>query len=139
MREFLNLLVRWAIVAIGVGLAAEIVPGISYADGRTLLLVVVLLGLFNAFLKPLIVLFTLPFVVLSAGLGLWFINAFLLWGAGRLVDGFHVRSFGAALLGSLIISLTNLVLSMLVGSTKVRRGRRPMPPPAGPADDVIDV
>jgi putative membrane protein len=88
-----------------------------------------------------LVVFTLPFVVLSLGLGLWAINAFLLWGAGKLIDGFEVRGVLAALAGSLIVSLTNMVLSMLIGPAKVRRGPRggsPRPPPAG-RGDVIDV
>jgi len=140
MRGLLNFLMRVTFLALGVALAAKIVRGISYSDGETLLLVAVLLGLFNAFLKPVLVLFTLPFVVLSLGLGLWVINAFLLWGAGKLIDGFEVRGALAALVGALIVSLTNMALSTLFGPA---RGPRPPPgapprPPSG-GGDVIDV
>src|SRR5208283_3460745 len=110
----LNLLMRWLIIAVGVALSAHIVPGITYDNGVTLLVVVVLLSLFNAILKPLLVIFTLPFVVLSLGLGIWLINALLFLAVSRLVDGFHVRDFWAALWGSLIVSLTNMVLSGLL-------------------------
>ncbi len=143
---FFNLVLRWAFLAMGVALAAKIVPGISCADGSTLFLVVILLSLFNAFLKPLLVLFTLPLVVLSAGFGLWLINAFLLWGTSRFVSGFHVDGLWAALLGSLIISLTNMAFSTLFGAKRVRVQRgprgpqeppRPTPPPG--KGDVIDV
>ena len=143
---FFNLVLRWAFLAMGVALAAKIVPGISCVDGSTLFLVVVLLSLFNAFLKPLLVLFTLPLVVLSAGFGLWLINAFLLWGTSRFVSGFHVDGLWAALLGSLIISLTNMAFSTLFGAKRVRVQRgprgpqeppRPNPPPG--KGDVIDV
>ncbi len=144
MKEGLfNRLVRWLCLAMGVALAAKIVPGIHCADGLTLLVVVLLLSLFNAFLKPLLVLFTLPLVILSAGLGLWLINALLLLVTGRLVDGFHVDGFWAALLGSLIISVTNMAFSTLLGAKKARARReppeppRPTPPPG--KGDVIDV
>jgi putative membrane protein len=141
MRGLLNFVMRVAFIALGVALAARIVRGISYTDGETLLLVAVLLGLFNAFLKPLLVIFTLPFVVLSLGLGLWVINALLLWFAGRLVDGFQVRGVLAALGGALIISVTNMALSILVGAPKGPRpppGMPPRQPPSG-RGDVIDV
>lgn len=141
-----NLLLRWVFLAVGVTLAAKIVPGIHCEDGMTLLVVVVLLSLFNAFLKPLLLLFTLPLVILSAGFGLWLINAFLLWGAALMIgSGFRVDGLFAALMGSAIISLTNIALSTLVGpnKVKVRRGppppNQPQPQPPPGKGDVIDV
>jgi len=135
---FVNLLVRWIILALGVTLSTKIVPGIHCDTGETLLWVVVVLSFFNAVLKPLLVLFTLPFIVLSLGVGVWLINSFLLMIVGRLVDGFHVASFGTAMLGALIISVTNLLLSQLLKKPKGPRGPRS---PSRPAkqDDVIDI
>ncbi len=138
---FVNLLVRWAILALGVVLSATLVPGISYSTGTTLAVVVLLLSFFNAVLKPLLMLFTLPFIVLTLGIGVWLINAFLFFIVGKLVDGFHVAGFGSALLGAAVVSLTNLfvtrMLSNATGQEARVRGR-------GPAarkkdDDVIDV
>jgi putative membrane protein len=131
---WLSLLMRWTVIAVGVALSALIVPGITYDDGVTLVVVVALLSFFNAILKPLLVLFTLPFVVLSLGLGIWIINALLFLAVSRLVVGFHVHSFWAALWGSLIVSATNLILS---GLLRTRRLSRPSPPPK--PDDVIDI
>ncbi|MDP1580810.1 MAG: phage holin family protein [Candidatus Didemnitutus sp.] len=139
---FVNLLVRWLILALGVGLSATLVPGIDYSDGTTLAFVVVLLSLFNAVLKPFLVLFTLPFIVLTMGIGVWLINAVIFFFVGRLVEGFHVAGFGAALLGALVVSLTNLFLTGLL-----RGASTPKPPRNGgggsgasrKADDVIDV
>jgi len=91
-------------------------------------------------LKPLLLLFTLPFIVLSLGIGIWIINAILFYFVGRLVDGFHVATFGAALMGALIVSVTNLLLSRMLNPP-----RPPGPPgPSGRAgrtrqDDVIDI
>jgi putative membrane protein len=128
------MLMRWSIIAVGVALSAWIVPGITYDDAVTLLVVVALLSLFNAILKPLLVIFTLPFVVLSLGLGIWVINALLFLWVSRLVPGFHVRDFWAALWGSLIVSLTNMILTSLL---KTRHA--PAPPPRPKPDDVIDI
>ena len=131
---FVNLLVRWFVLALGVVLSTKIVPGISYDTGTTLAVVVVVLSFFNAVLKPLLLLFTLPFIVLSLGVGIWIINAILFYFVGRLVDGFHVAGFGSALLGALIVSLTNLLMNRLLA-----RPRPPSPPPAARRDDVIDI
>jgi putative membrane protein len=133
---WVNLLIRWSIIAAGVALSAHIVPGITYDDGVTLLVVVALLSVFNAILKPLLVIFTLPFVVLSLGLGIWVINALLFLWVSRLVPGFHVNGFWAALWGSLIVSLTNMVLTRLLRTRQV--ASTPTPPRPKP-DDVIDI
>ena len=135
----LQLLLRWAILALGVTLASHVIPGIGYDTGRTLLVVVLLLSLFNAVLKPLLVLFTLPFILLTMGLGMLVINALLFLFVGRIVEGFHVGSFWSALGGALIVSLTNLLLSGFIsgkppGSRGAPQRRRP-----GKPDDVIDV
>ena len=132
--SLVNLLVRGLVLAVGVVLSTKLVPGISYDDNLALAEVVLLLSVFNTVLKPLLVLFTLPFIFLSLGLGLWLINALLLYFVGRLVDGFHVAGFGAALWGALIVSVTNLVLSRLLAP----RPTAPPPPPTK-RDDVIDI
>ncbi len=135
--SFANMLVRWFVLALGVVLSAMIVPGISYDNGMTLAVVVLILSLFNAVLKPLLLLFTLPFIVLTLGAGIWFINAILFYFVGRLVDGFQVAGFGSALLGALIVSITNLLLNRLL-----LQGRPPGRPPRRPPvnrDDVIDI
>src|SRR5690606_40586068 len=82
-----QLLVRWTVLAFGVVIAAEIVPGIAYDRPVTLLVVVALLSLFNAVLRPVLVLFTLPFIVMTMGLGIVLINALLFLLVGRLVGG----------------------------------------------------
>jgi putative membrane protein len=135
---FVNLLLRWLVLAFGVVLSTRLVPGIKCDDTTTLAVVVLLLSLFNAVLKPLLMLFTLPFLILSLGIGIWVINALLFYWVGRLVDGFHVAGFGSALFGSLIVSVTSMIMNRLLNPPK------PPAPPAGrsgPAkrDDVIDI
>jgi len=133
---WVQLLVRWSILALGVTLASHLVPGIRYDSPTTLLVVVLLLSLFNAVLRPVLVLFTLPFIVLTMGLGMLVINALLFLFVGRLVEGFEVVSFWSALGGSVIVSLTNLILSSIIGPRPPRPGSRRGAPPA---QDVIDV
>lgn len=133
----LNLLARWLVLALGVLIATRIVPGIRCDGGSTLLVVVVLLSFCNAVLRPLLLLFTLPFIVVTMGLGVVVINALLFLLVGRLVEGFHVGGFWPAVGGSLVVSVTNLLVSLFL------RGRRPPPPPPRRREqrggDVIDI
>lgn len=146
---FLQLLLRWSILALGVTIAANIVPGIACDDVGTLIIVVLVLSFFNAVLRPLLVLFTLPFILVTMGLGIVLINAFLFLMVGKLVDGFFVNSFWSALGGALIVGVTNIILNSVLG-TKGRkrrsdeprdRGGRGGPPKIGRGGggDVIDV
>ena len=125
---FLQLLLRWAILALGVTLATKLGIGITCDSGATLLVVVVLLSFFNVILKPLMVLFTLPFILLTLGLGMVVINALLFLLVGRLVEGFHVDSFWSAVGGAVVVSVTNLILNAVT--------RKPRGPGGGPGGSV---
>ena len=137
-----QLLLRWLVLALGVLLATRLVPGIEVADGTTLLVVVVLLSFFNAILKPLLVLFTLPFILITMGLGVIVINALLFLFVGSIVSGFQVAGFWPAVGGSLVVSITNWLASAFVRGTREEPRRPPPPPPPrqdGKSDDVIDI
>ena len=141
---FINLVSRWLVLALGVTLATKLVHGISYDDPATLVTVVVLLSLFNAVLKPILLLFTLPFILLSLGLGVLVINALLFWWVGHgMVSGFRVDGFWPAFWGALIVSVTNLIVSaMFRGPPRPPRRGPPAPPPAAGntrGGDVIDI
>jgi putative membrane protein len=130
------------VLAAGVFLAALIVPGIEFGKNwRALALVVLILALFNAVIKPILVIFTLPFIFLSLGIGLWLINALLLYWAAHLVEGFAVSSFWAALGGAFVISITSMMLSGFRRVPRQRSAPPTNPPPSRPASggDVIDV
>jgi putative membrane protein len=133
-----RLLVRWLVLALGVVIATHLVPGIHCSDFGALVAVVVLLSFFNAILRPVLVLFTLPFIIVTMGLGIIIINAILFLFVGRLVDGFTVAGFWPAVGGSLVLSVTNFV----VNGAMRRSHRRPPGPPRGPSPpggDVIDI
>lgn len=125
---------RWVMIALGVGLSAHLVEGINYDSGWSLLFAVILMSVFNMVLKPLLILFTLPFIILSLGIGVWFINALLFLIVGRLIDGFSVESFSAALWGALIVSVVSLVIGMISGGSRGGGGGFG-PPRNGPADN----
>jgi putative membrane protein len=131
------MLLRWLILALGVLLATRLIPGIRCDGGMALVAVVLLLSLFNAILKPMLVLFTLPFILVTMGLGMIVINALLFLLAGRLVQGFYVSGFGSAVGGSLVVSATNFIVSRIA-----RKPPGPPKPPSRPlakGDDVIDI
>jgi putative membrane protein len=108
-------LLRLAISALGLWLASEIVPGLRIADGRTVFLAALLLGIVNAVVRPLVLILTLPITVVTLGLFLLVINAAMLALVARLLDGFVVTGFLPALLGSILVSLTGWVGSWYVG------------------------
>ncbi len=128
----------WLVLAIGVLISAFLFPGIEFGSNWvSLLLVVFLLSLFNLILKPLLIFFTLPFIILTLGIGVWLINAAMLYWAASLVSGFTITSFWSALGGALVISLVNLGYSMITRPkrrrTQIRTWR------SGNRQDVIDI
>jgi len=135
---FAQLLVRWLVLALGVVIAAHVVPGIHYSDFGSLVLAVIVLSFVNAVLRPLLVLFTLPFIFVTMGLGILVINAFLFWIAGHLTGGFSVDGFWPALGGSLVLSLTSFVMNGLVRPSGPPPPAPPRAPP-GAGGDVIDI
>lgn len=136
------LLLRWLVLALGVTVATKIIPGIRCDDFSTLVAVVLVLSFLNTLLKPLLVLVTLPFILLTMGLGMVLINALLFLVVSRLIEGFVVESFWSAVGGAIVIGVTNLFLSNL---TKPRPPKGPRPPFSGGAPrkekggDVIDI
>jgi putative membrane protein len=114
-----TLLIRWLMLAVSVWVAAEIVSGIYLEGIVSTLVVAAVLGLLNLYLRPILVFFALPFTVVTLGLFIIVINAIMLGITDWLVDifggiEFGVDGIGAALLGALIISLVNMLLSMVL-------------------------
>lgn len=132
------------ILFFGVLVATWILSPIQAESTLTLLLVALVLALLNVVVKPILVIFTLPFVIFTFGLGILLINAVLLFLAGQLVPGFVVPGFGAAFLGALIISLITMGVNLLLAprprvqvswsSSAQHRSRRTIS-----KKDVIDV
>jgi putative membrane protein len=109
-------LLRVAIVALGLWLATQILPGLYFASAGTLLGAALLLGIVNAIVRPIAVVLTLPLTLLTLGLFLLVINAAMLGLVALLLAGFQVSGFWTAIGGALIVSLTGWVASGLIGN-----------------------
>lgn len=108
-------LVRCLVSAVGLWLASLLIGGISVQGLGVLLGAALLLGIVNAIVRPVMIVLTLPFTILTLGLFLFVINAMMLGLVAWLLDGFAISGFWAALGGSLIISLTSWVASWYIG------------------------
>jgi putative membrane protein len=137
-----GLLTRWLVLTLAVWLAASVVPGVEYDSWGSLLLAALLLGLLNSFVKPLLMLLSLPFILLTAGFFVMIINALVLILVAKLVEGFHVSGFWPAMGAAIIVSLVGLFFG---GKRKINRSwvnvERPVktrtpPPGKGPIIDV---
>ena len=98
-----SIITRWLIITMAILLASQFVPGIKVDSISTVVIAAALLGLINVFIKPILIIFTLPLNILTLGLFTFIINALLLELVAYFVKGFEVQSFLAAFLGSLII------------------------------------
>lgn len=103
----MNLLIRWLISAVAILVASYLLPGVHVDGLFPALVLVVVLGLINAVLKPLLLVLTLPVNILTLGLFTLVINGFLVLLASRIVPGFHVATFWWAVLFSVVLSLIN--------------------------------
>lgn len=126
-------LIRWAVYAVAVLVATQVVPGIECRSWGGLLVATLLLGLLNAFVRPLLLLLSLPLVVVTLGLFLWVINAALLYFVGWVVKPFYVAGFASALGGAAVISLVSMLLGGALGVNAVSSRARVARPGAGPA------
>ena len=95
-------------------LVSNLVSGVHVQGWGSALVGALVLGFVNAVVRPLLVLFTSPFTILTFGLFLLVVNALMLWLMAALVPGIRVQGFGSALLGSLVLTLLNLAVELLL-------------------------
>jgi putative membrane protein len=119
MRGFL---IRVLIVAAGLWVATKLVPGVEITGGWALLFAALALGIVNAFVRPVLVILTLPLTLLTLGLFLLVINAAMLSLVAWMLDGFTVSGFWAAFFGALVVSVTAWAVTGFIGDQgKVER------------------
>jgi putative membrane protein len=106
----LKLIAKWLLLASALLFVAYVYQGVEVNSFGAALLAAFVIGLLNAVVRPILVVLTLPVTVVTLGLFLFVINALLFWGAAELLDGFGVRDFVAALVGSLIYSVLGVVI-----------------------------
>ena len=109
----LSILLKWLGLALSVMFVGWVVPGISVASFSTALIASIVIALINIFIKPILILLTLPINILTLGLFILVINAVLFMFVAYLVPGINVDGFWSAFLGSLILSLLSIGLNWL--------------------------
>jgi len=114
----MNLIMKIVITAILVMGIAHGMPGVHVASFGTALIVAVVLGLLNIFIKPILVLLTLPATIFTLGLFLLVINAVIILLCANIVGGFRVDSFWTALLFSIILSFLQSIMYKFLGNDK---------------------
>ena len=142
MREFF---IKWFVNFIALLLVVRIIAGIHIDNWQTAVMAALVIGLLNAFLRPLIIMLTLPFNIVSLGVFTLFINGFMLYLASKFVSGFYVETFWNAFWAALLFSIIGFFLNLLfsisasgtTGHYSVRRSYNK--PSIDVSDDVIDV
>jgi putative membrane protein len=142
MRKFIK---SWAINTLAVLVAVYMVPGIHFKDDSlwTPFVTSLVLGILNAFIRPILMLLALPLLIFTLGLFTLVINALLFYFVSFLLGNyFAIDSFGAAFLGALVISIVSMLLNLITGSTRARvrvQHRRRPPDSDGGGGPVIDI
>ncbi|MFD0667821.1 phage holin family protein [Ramlibacter sp. MAHUQ-53] len=108
----MKLLAKWLLSATTLLFLASIYSGVTVSSFPGALLAAFVIGLLNMVVRPILVVLTLPVTMLSLGLFLFIINALLFWAAARILEGFEVSGFGAALLGSLVYSVVGVLVDL---------------------------
>ena len=112
-------ILRWAINAVAIFLAIRFVPGISLQSGLlSVIWLALILGLMNAFLRPLLTLLTCPLIIVTLGLFTLLINTFLFWLTGQVgqIIGIQItiNGFWPAFLGGLVVSVVSVVMTLIL-------------------------
>ena len=111
----MGLIIRILISAVAVYVASLFIPGIQVSGGAgTYLIVAIVLGFLNAFIKPILTILTIPITIVTLGLFLLVLNVLMVYLTDYLVSGFHVTGFIAALLFSIVVSIVTSLIDAIV-------------------------
>lgn len=109
----MKIFIRWLINTTGIIFASYLVRGIYVADLPTAVVAAGVLGIINLFIRPIIIILTLPINILTLGLFTFVINGFIFYFIGNAIKGMAVANFSSAFMGALIISIVNAVAHIL--------------------------
>ncbi len=110
-----GIILRTLIIMLGLFLASAIIPGVQISGTGTFILAAILLGLVNAFIRPIAFFLTLPITIVTLGLFLFVLNAAMFGLVAAMLDGFVISGFWSAMFGAIIVSLTSTVASWNIG------------------------
>jgi putative membrane protein len=114
----LVIIIRWLVITVAILISSMIIPGIKVDSLSTAIIAAGLLGIINTFIRPILIILTLPLNILTLGLFSFFINAFLLKLVAYFIEGFAVDGFGSAFLGALVISIVNWLANQFIVHAK---------------------
>ncbi len=106
-----HFVVRWLVTSVAVLITSALIPGIRYDSISALLGAALLLGILNAFVRPVLLLLTAPLILLTMGLFILVVNGLMLRFVPSFVPGFHVETFGSAFWGAILIGLISWIFS----------------------------
>ena len=110
-----GIFIRTLISMLGLFLASRLIPGVWIEGMGNFILAALLLGLVNAFIRPLMFLFTLPLTIVTMGLFIFVVNAAMFGLVAAMLDNFQVSGFWSALFGAIVVSITSTVASWYIG------------------------
>lgn len=110
----MGIIVHVLITSVLLFILGRMVDGIQVRDGKAALFGAMGLGLANAFVKPLLVMLTLPITFVTLGLFIIVVNALMLMLAAAFVDGFEVEDFGSAVWGAIALAVMNFLVGMML-------------------------
>ncbi|WP_138480712.1 phage holin family protein [Dyadobacter bucti] len=110
----MKLLLRLVISTLAVLVAANLVPGVEVNGTATAIIVAIVLGILNTFLKPVLQILALPITIITLGLFYFVVNVFIIYLASYLVEGFYINGFISALLFGLVVSVVSAILGMFL-------------------------
>ena len=111
-------IVRAIFAALGLWVAAQILPGVWFASTGSLIAAAVLLGVVNAFVRPVVFVLTLPLTILTLGLFLLVVNALMIGLVAALLGGFHVAGLGSGILAAIITGVASWFGGMVMGDAR---------------------
>lgn len=117
-------IVQFLISAIAIYIGGAILPGVDVSNMFIALVLAVILGLLNNFVKPVLVFFSLPVTFLTFGLFLVVVNGAMIYLAYLILPGFDIRSFWYAILYSLVLSVLQYMLDYIFGVRTIRKPRK---------------
>jgi putative membrane protein len=110
-----GIILRTLIIMLGLFLASAIIPGVQIIGAGSFILAAILLGLVNAFVRPIAFLLTLPITIVTLGLFLLVLNAAMFGLVAAMLDGFVVAGFWSAIFGAIVVSITSTIASWYIG------------------------
>jgi putative membrane protein len=108
MRHFV---IRWLITTVAVMVASAFISGIRYDSMGSLIGAALLLGILNAFVRPVLLILGAPLILLTLGLFILIVNGLMLYWVPGIIGGFHVDGYGSAFWGAIVIGIVSWLLS----------------------------